>query len=122
MAQVSQPDDRIQMLWEKVASSLDQYWTVDGLAAHAGCCNEVLRRSCQQQLGRSPMQHLTYLRLQRASEWLVTTSHKVEYIAKQVGYRDAFAFSAMFKKWTGASPTEFRMQRRGDFEMRLRIK
>ena len=99
-------------LWEKAAGSLDQDWTLDKLALEARCCGDALRRRCQQQLGRSPMQHLTYLRLRRAAELLITTDHKVEYIASQVGYNDAFAFSAMFKKWTGCPPKEFREQRK----------
>jgi AraC-like DNA-binding protein len=111
-AQPWQREDRLQALWEKVAASLEQDWTLDRLAAEAGCCGEALRRRCRQQLGRSPMQHLTHLRLRRAAELLMTTAHKVEYIASRVGYHDAFAFSARFKKWTGCPPKEFREQRR----------
>jgi AraC-like DNA-binding protein len=111
-AQPWQREDRLQALWEKVAATLDRDWTLDRLASEAGCCGEALRRRCQQQLGRSPMQHLTFLRLRRAADLLITTDHKVEYIASQVGYSDAFAFSAMFKKWTGCPPKEFREQRK----------
>jgi AraC-like DNA-binding protein len=111
-AQPWQGEDRLQSLWDKVGASLDEEWTLDRLAAEAGCGAEALRRRSQQQIGRSPMQHLTYLRLQRAAELLLTTRHKVEYIASAVGYGDAFAFSAMFKKWTGSPPKEFREQSR----------
>jgi len=112
-AQPWQQEDQLHGLWEKVGSSLSQDWTLDRLAAEMKCCGEVLRRRCQQQLGRSPVQHLTYLRLRRAAELLVTTDYKIEYVASLVGYSDAFAFSAMFKKWTGCSPKEFREQRKG---------
>ncbi len=111
-AQPWQREDRLHLLWEKVAASLGEEWTLGRLASEAGCCGEALRRRCQQQIGRSPMQHLTYLRLQRAAELLTATDDKLESIASEVGYGDAFAFSAMFKKWTGIPPREFREQRR----------
>ena len=100
--------DRLRLLWEKVARALGEEWSLGRLAAEAGCCGESLRQRCQRQIGRSPMQHLTYLRLQRAAELLLTTDQKVESIAAEVGYGDAFAFSAMFKKWTGSAPRRFR--------------
>ncbi len=105
--------DRLHALWAHVAARLGEEWTLGRLAAEAGCCGEALRRRCLRQIGRSPMQHLTYLRLQHAAERLLTTDHKVETIAGDVGYGDAFAFSSMFKKWTGLPPREFRERRRG---------
>ncbi len=103
-------DDRLHQIWEKVATDYAAEWSLDGLARDAHCSAEHLRRLCQQQLGRSPMQHVTYLRLRRATELLSTTDFKVEMIAKEVGYHDPFAFSAMFKKWMGISPTEYRQK------------
>lgn len=102
--------DPLRPLWEKVSASLGEDWTLGRLAAAAGCCDESLRQRCLRRIGRSPMQHLTYLRLQRAAELLLTTADKVEYIAAKVGYGDAFAFSSMFKKWTGHPPRRFREQ------------
>jgi AraC-like DNA-binding protein len=58
------------------------------------------------------MQHLTFLRMQRAAELLFSTDEKVARIAEQVGYSDPFAFSVAFKKWTGCPPSEFRELRR----------
>jgi AraC-like DNA-binding protein len=107
-----QSTGRLHHFWEKVAELLDQEWTLDRLAAAAGCCAETLRQQCQQQLGRSPMQQLTFLRVQRSANLLILTDHKIEFIASQVGYADSFAFSAMFKKWMGCSPKAFRDDRR----------
>lgn len=104
-------EDRLQPVWEKVATELGADWTLDRLAGEARCSGEQLRRLCRRQLGRSPMQHLTHLRLQRATELLLASHDKVEYIAAQVGYHDAFAFSATFKKWIGCPPSEYRLRR-----------
>lgn len=111
-----QREDRLHQVWEKAAASLGADWTLDRLAAEANCSGEQLRRLCRSQLGRSPMQHLTHLRLQRATQLLLKSNDKVEYIAAQVGYQDAFAFSVMFKKWIGCPPSEYR-QRRGAADM-----
>ncbi len=52
--------------------------------------------------------HLTEVRIRKAKELLCTTGLKVFEIADQVGYNDPHYFSAVFKKVTGLSPTDFR--------------
>ncbi len=103
-----QGDDRLWRLWNRVSTNLHNNWTVDALAGASHLSGEHLRRLCRRQLGRSPMQHVTYLRMQRAGELLATTDDKVETIATSVGYENPFVFSTTFKKWTGWRPTEYR--------------
>ena len=111
-AQPWQRKDELQLLWEQVVPNLAFKWTLDLLSAKGGCSPELLRQRCQKRLGRSPMQHLTFLRMQRAAELLHGTAEKMTHIAEQVGYGDPFAFSAAFKKWAGCPPSEFRELRR----------
>jgi AraC-like DNA-binding protein len=101
-------DHRLHQVWDRVAADLAANWTIEELSRLAHCSDEHLRRLCQQHLGRSPMQHLTFLRLQHASRLLVTTDHKIEHVAAEVGYTDPYAFSAVFKKWMRCTPTEYR--------------
>ena len=72
---------------------------------------ENLRRLCQRETGRGPMHHLTQLRMQRAAMLLESTAHKIEKIARTVGYANAFAFSTAFKRHMGVSPAAFRVRR-----------
>jgi len=58
-----QCDDRLSQLWEKVAAHLDAKWNVDQLAQVAHVSSEHLRRLCNRELGRSPMHHVTFLRM-----------------------------------------------------------
>lgn len=109
-AQLVTHDGRLSLLWEKVVANLGDEWTLDRLSQEAHCCGEHLRRLCQAEVGRSPMQQVTHLRLQRAAELLLHTNYKVEYISSMVGYTDAFAFSTMFKKRMGCRPTEYRQR------------
>lgn len=90
-------------------------WTLGELADIACLSGEHLRRLCRKELGRSPMQHLTHLRLQRARHLLSITDDKVEVIARAVGFESAFTFSNTFYKWIGWRPSEFRGCRKSSF-------
>ena len=107
-AQPHQEDDRLWNLWKKVGRRLHHPWSLAELGELACVSPEHLRRLCHKELGRSPMQQLTYLRMQRASELLLDSEDKIETIAKSVGYRNAFHFSNVFLEWAGVRPSEFR--------------
>lgn len=107
-AQPLQDDDRLWHLWQKVTPNLHESWTIERLARASHLSGEHLRRLCRRQLGRSPMQHVTWLRMQKAGELLTASNDKVESIGTAVGYKNPFVFSTTFKKWTGWRPTEFR--------------
>lgn len=107
-AQPHTSDDRLWRVWQRVEANLARSWTLDELADIACMSGEHLRRLCRKELGRSPMQHLIYLRLQRARHLLSVTDDKVEVIAKAVGFESAFTFSNTFYKWIGWRPSEFR--------------
>ena len=103
-----QKDDRLWKLWKAVEPDYKYQWTLSELAQLAFVSEEHLRRLCKKQLGRSPMQHLTFLRMQRASKLLATTDEKIQAIANEVGYSSAFHFSNVFTKWVGWRPSEHR--------------
>jgi AraC-like DNA-binding protein len=104
-------DDRLGHLWELVASRLEEPWTLDRLAQRCHLSTEHLRRLCRKELGRSPMQHVISLRMQKAASLLSTTDDKIETIATAVGYENPFVFSTMFKRWVGWRPSEYRAKR-----------
>lgn len=107
-AQPHKEDDRLWRLWKKVGRRLHYPWSLAELGELACVSPEHLRRLCKKELGRSPMQQLTYLRMQQASELLLDRKDKIETIAKAVGYRNAFHFSNVFVEWAGVRPSEFR--------------
>ena len=103
-----QTNERLQQLWETVGAALAEHWTLERLAVRCHMSKENLRRACLRELGRSPMQHLTYMRMQRAQELLEASNDKLEVVAAQVGYDSAIVFSRAFKRWNGRSPSEYR--------------
>lgn len=104
-------NDRLAALWTEVAADLAADWTLASLARRVHVSPEHLRRLCLRELGRSPMQHLTALRIQRAQTLLEKTTDKLEAIAPEVGYDSALVFSRAFKRWVGLSPSEYRQRR-----------
>ncbi len=58
--------------------------------------------------GKTFVEYLTDLRVERAKELLLRDPLKSYEVAERVGFRDAHYFSLTFKKTTGVSPTEFR--------------
>jgi len=107
-AQPHRQDPRLWEVWRKVETQLSRNWTLAEIAKLARMSGEHLRRVCQKELGRSPMQHLTFLRLHKAQHLLSVTDDKVEYIAREVGFESVSTFSNTYKKWVGWRPSEQR--------------
>ena len=108
IAQPWRVDDRLWAVWEQVARDLAADWTLETIAAIYDASKEQFRRVCLRELGRSPMQHLTSMRIERACQLLTSTQDKVESIAEQVGFENAPVFSRAFKRWVGRSPKSYR--------------
>lgn len=102
---------KIGEVWELVSRELATEWKLTTLAKRCSLSAEHLRRLCLRELGRTPMEHLTYIRVQRAQELLETTDEKVESIASQIGYRSAHVFSRAFARCVGMTPSEYRSRR-----------
>lgn len=106
-------DPRLWKVWEAVGADLASPWTMDALSDVAGTSPEHLRRLCQRQLGRSPMRHVAFLRMERAAALLATGSYTIEEVAFQVGYENPFAFSTAFKRFMKAPPSKYRRGAKG---------
>jgi AraC-like DNA-binding protein len=85
-----------------------QPWTVQSLAAYVGLSRAALARRFVVQVGEPPLTHLTRWRLALAADLLVGSDSTLASIAHQVGYANAFALSAAFKRVHGESPRDYR--------------
>ncbi|GAB2600191.1 AraC family transcriptional regulator [Paractinoplanes abujensis] len=84
-------------------------WTLARLAQHTGASRTRLAKRFADLVGESPMAYLTDWRMALAADLLTDDSGTtVAAVARQVGYADAFGFSAAFKRVRGVSPTEHR--------------
>ena len=71
-----------------------------------------LRQLFKQDTGRSPMEYLTELRLERAAELLRSTFLSVKEVTALSGIRDASHFARRFKRQYGLTPSEFHLRKR----------
>ena len=101
-------DNRLWSLWHQVSAMPQKQWTLDTMARAAFVSTEHLRRLTLETYGRSPIKHLTWIRLQRAAELLITTDDKVEVIGYEVGYSSPYVFSTAFKRFFSIPPSEYR--------------
>ncbi|MDG0795113.1 AraC family transcriptional regulator [Cohnella ginsengisoli] len=73
----------------------------------AGLSRNYIIVQFRRQFGLTPMQYLTWVRIQKARELALQTNLSVSEIAGQVGYADVHTFGKMFKKKTGTSLSQF---------------
>jgi signal transduction histidine kinase/AraC-like DNA-binding protein len=81
------------------------------LAEKVGVSENYLSQIFHQELGISPWDGLTRLRIQKAKELLTGNEDTITQVAMQVGFNDSAYFSRVFRKQIGLSPQEYRSKR-----------
>jgi AraC-like DNA-binding protein len=90
---------------------LDGKTDIDGAASLSGLSVQSLQRRLRQS-GYTYREVVEMSRQARAAALLTENDAPVITIAMSLGYEDHANFSRAFKRWTGASPTEFRRAHR----------
>jgi AraC-like DNA-binding protein len=85
-----------------------QRWTTATLANKVGMSRAAFSARFTGLVGEPPMSYLTGWRMTLAADLLRDTDATVAAVAHEVGYENAFAFSAAFKRICGHSPTGWR--------------
>lgn len=71
---------------------------------------DYLRKVFKKELGMSPLEYMTSLRMKNAERLLSTvwnSGHAISEIAHMCGYENALYFSRVFRKYFGCSPTKY---------------
>lgn len=82
--------------------------TLQDVANHAYVSTCYISRMFTKELGKNFVEYLNEVRIEKAKELLRDVRYKTYEVAEMVGIPDAHYFSRLFKKHTGATPTEFR--------------
>jgi AraC family transcriptional regulator, transcriptional activator for feuABC-ybbA operon len=102
--------DTRQMIEETIdyiSHHYNQAITLSELAKLAGLSKSHYSRLFKKNVGYSPIEYLTHLRIDRAKEFLAHSDILIKEVSQHVGYEDELYFSRIFKKIVGVSPTQF---------------
>ena len=108
----------VEVIAEQVKEIVDREYSnpdlsVNSLADRLALTSNYLSRIFRSTTGETCIEYITKVRMNAAMEMLEHTDKKSYVIAGETGYKNANYFSAMFKKYTGLSPKEYRERRKG---------
>lgn len=99
----------VEVFLRDLNSVVDRSWTLEEMARACGLGRTQFCRHCQDLTNMSPMEYLTYCRLQRAAELLRSNSAaSVTDIAFATGFASSQYLSQQFRRYFRTTPTEFR--------------
>jgi LacI family transcriptional regulator len=82
--------------------------TVEDVVAAACVSRSTLERRFRQLLGRSPLDEIYRVRVERARHLLAETDWPMSHVAKESGFHDSRRMSEVFHAHTGETPTAYR--------------
>ncbi|WP_206812211.1 helix-turn-helix transcriptional regulator [Paradesulfitobacterium ferrireducens] len=82
--------------------------TLDQVAAHVHLSPAYLSRLFNKKTGRVFTEYLTQVRLEKAKQRLRIPLETIEQIAAATGFSSSSYFSAVFKKYEGITPSQYR--------------
>lgn len=104
------PDSKQQRLapaLEHIAKFYHTKLTNDSLAALTGLSTVYFRKLFTELTGRSPIDYVHALRIEKAKEMLRSDHGSVSDIAQTLGYPSIYDFSRAFKKHVGVAPSRY---------------
>ena len=97
---------------ELINANLAHPPTLDELARRGGYGRNHFARRFKEAFAMAPLQYLQRQRIGLAQQRLRQEPGKLETLARELGFHDAFHFSRAFKRVTGVSPAQYRRQLR----------
>jgi AraC-like DNA-binding protein len=100
--------NRFGKVMDYMDKNLARKMTLQELASLEGLNPCYFSNQFKEHIGLSVMRYLNQKRIEKAQELLWSTSKKLEVIAAETGFEDAFYFSRFFRKVTGVPPIRYR--------------
>jgi AraC-like DNA-binding protein len=107
MAERPGETDLVRRIRSACLNSLKRFPTAEEMADQLGLSLRTLHRRLASE-GLSYQEIIDSVRRSISSELLQNTHLQVDQVAERVGFSDAASFRKAFRKWTGASPTDYR--------------
>lgn len=106
--EVSKINPVIEQLNAYIQDNIENNITIEDMARSCTMGIRQLQRLTKSDLNLTPIQHLTIMKLEKACEDLKNTRSTISEIAYKYNFSDPSYFSAVFKKYFGLSPAEWR--------------
>lgn len=101
-------DKRIRETLLYIKNHLDEAVNIDILASIAFLSKDHYIRLFKRMTGKTPVQYMTKLRIEKAEVLLTTSSRSIKDIAACVGFEDHSYFIRIFRKILGITPRQYR--------------
>lgn len=101
------PDDYVDYAIQYIHANYANAKIIN-VAAYIGVNRTYLATLFKKRMCMSPQEYLMQVRMNKASELLMTTDLPINIVAPNVGYENPLTFSKMFKKRYGLSPENYR--------------
>ncbi len=88
--------------------------TLDKVASKVNVSPNYFSSLFNQETGMTFIEYLTDLRMEKAKDYLRCSSRRITEIGFLVGYQDSHYFSYIFKKTQNCTPSEYRLQGKGE--------
>lgn len=109
------PISEIPVYIEELRLLFDEHfsdsYSLNMLEKQLGVSKYRLCREFHEVYSLSPIQYLNRRRIEMAEHFLLTTDHKVHVIGAMVGIENTNHFITLFKKFTGTTPQEYRLNK-----------
>lgn len=103
------------VIWEKIDSyvneNISKKFSLSDMSRDIFVSTSTISHKTKSVTGQSIGNYILRRKMDRASDYLRHTDHKVNQIADMIGIGDYNCFSRLFKKTFGISPTQFRDER-----------
>jgi AraC-like DNA-binding protein len=103
----------IEAAIEYMQNNLNENLRLEDFARAAGMSISHFSARFRRQTGQSPIAYFIQLRMRLACRLLDLSGKPVKTVAMEIGYRDPYYFSRLFKKSMGISPEKYRDIKKG---------
>lgn len=105
--------ERIESAIAFMQANLNENLRLEDFAREAGMSVSHFSERFRRQTGQSPMAYFIQLRMRLACRLLDLSGQPVKSVALEIGYKDPYYFSRIFKKSMGISPDRYREIKKG---------
>lgn len=103
-------DERLGRVVNMILENPGGEYSVEFMADTVAMSRSAFAEQFGKSFGRSPMNFINHVRMQRAAEYLSANHMSVDAIARAVGYSSRSHFSRAFRDHAGLSPQQFRVE------------